>query len=382
MKQKKKVFVSGCFDLLHSGHIRFFEEAATFGDVYVGLGSDRTVAELKGRPPINTQEERKYMVEAVRHVKACFINNGSGILDFAGRLEEILPDVFVVNQDGHTSAKAALCRRLGIKYVVLKRDPRENLPVRSTTSLRKVCRIPYRLDLAGGWLDQPFVSRHGAGPVITVSLEPNVDFNERSGMASSSRRRAIELWENSIPIGNLEKLARMLFAYENPPGTELFSGSQDPIGIVFPGLNRLDYRGAYWPVKITPQHDETVLSWLEGCISLISLGPRRSSFDVLRRKKIIPKHVRALASAADGCWQAILNRDLNGFGRFCRESFEAQVRLFPDMVNPDVRSVLKKYHDKAAGWKLSGAGGGGYLVLITKDPLPGATKITIRRRGL
>ncbi len=382
MKQKKKVFVSGCFDLLHSGHIRFFEEAATFGDVYVGLGSDRTVAELKGRPPINTQEERKYMVEAVRHVKACFINNGSGILDFAGRLEEILPDVFVVNQDGHTSAKAALCRRLGIKYVVLKRDPRENLPVRSTTSLRKVCRIPYRLDLAGGWLDQPFVSRHGAGPVITVSLEPNVDFNERSGMASSSRRRAIELWENSIPIGNLEKLARMLFAYENPPGTELFSGSQDPIGIVFPGLNRLDYRGAYWPVKITPQHDETVLSWLEGCINLISLGPRRSSFDVLRRKKIIPKHVRALATAADGCWQAILNRDLNGFGRFCRESFEAQVRLFPDMVNPDVRSVLKKYRDKAAGWKLSGAGGGGYLVLITKDPLPGATKITIRRRGL
>jgi galactokinase/mevalonate kinase-like predicted kinase len=218
--------------------------------------------------------------------------------------------------------------------------------------------------------------------VITVSLEPNVDFNERSGMASSSRRRAIELWENSIPIGNLEKLARMLFAYENPPGTELFSGSQDPIGIVFPGLNRLDYRGAYWPVKITPQHDETVLSWLEGCINLISLGPRRSSFDVLRRKKIIPKHVRALATAADGCWQAILNRDLNGFGRFCRESFEAQVRLFPDMVNPDVRSVLKKYRDKAAGWKLSGAGGGGYLVLITKDPLPGATKITIRRRGL
>jgi cytidyltransferase-like protein len=377
----KKVFVSGCFDLLHSGHIRFLEEAAAYGDVYVGLGSDRTVAQLKGRPPINTQDERKYMLEALRHVKKCFIDQGSGKLDFVEELKAVAPDIFVVNEDGHSATKAALCRRLGIRYVVLRRNPHANLPARSTTSLRQVCQIPFRLDLAGGWLDQPFVSRHGAGPVLTISLEPNVCFNERSGMASSSRRRAIELWENALPIGNLEKLAKTLFAYENPPGTDTFSGSQDAIGIVFPGLNRLDYDAEYWPAKITSVHDEKILRWLEDHLCLVSLGPRKPAFDVLRRKKITPRGVQALARAADGCWQALLKRDLAGFGRCCRESFEAQVGLFPGMVDADVRSVLKRYRDKAAGWKLSGAGGGGYLVLITQQNIPNSIKLTIRRRG-
>ena len=44
---KKKVFVSGCYDMLHSGHVAFFEEAATYGDLYVGIGSDKTIQELK-----------------------------------------------------------------------------------------------------------------------------------------------------------------------------------------------------------------------------------------------------------------------------------------------------------------------------------------------
>ena len=55
---KKKVFVSGCFDMLHSGHAAFFEEAAQLGDLYVGIGSDRTIFSLKGRKSINTEQER------------------------------------------------------------------------------------------------------------------------------------------------------------------------------------------------------------------------------------------------------------------------------------------------------------------------------------
>jgi cytidyltransferase-like protein len=78
----KKIFVSGCFDMLHSGHVRFLEEAASFGEVHVGLGSDRTFVELKGRVPVNSQAERKYMLEALRYVRSCQINSGTGILDF------------------------------------------------------------------------------------------------------------------------------------------------------------------------------------------------------------------------------------------------------------------------------------------------------------
>ena len=262
---------------------------------------------------------------------------------------------------------------------MLERDPQEGLPARSTTSLRQECQIPYRLDLAGGWLDQPFVSKHGAGPVLTISLEPTLEFNERSGMASSTRRRAVELWQTDLPKDDRNKLARMLFSYENPPGTVQFSGSQDSIGIVFPGLNRLDYRGAFWPVKITSVDNEDVLAWLEQHLRLVPLGPRKSGFDVFKGKRISPGRVRALADAADGCWRAILKRDLEAFGHYFRASFEAQVGLFPAMSSPKVRATLREYSNLALGWKLSGAGGGGYLVLVTKNEMPGAIKLKIRR---
>ena len=378
--RKKKVFVSGCFDMLHSGHVRFLEAAAAYGDVYVGIGSDHTVKELKGRYPINTQEERQYMLEALRHVKTCLINKGLGIMDFLEDLDRISPDYFVVNEDGNTPAKLQLCRRLGIRYVVLKRDPRANLPARSTTSLRRKCQIPYRIDLAGGWLDQPFVSKHGAGPVLVISVEPTIEFNERSGMASSSRRRAIELWQTDIPGGDREKLARVLFAYENPPGTTEFSGSQDAMGIVLPGLNRLDYAGHYWPEKITPVYQEETLGWLEEQLYLIPLGPRKGSFQVLKDKRITPGKVRALAAAADQCWAAIRQRKVEELGRQMRASFEAQVSLFPRMANPDVTSAIRQYAPGTLGWKLSGAGGGGYLILVSRHDVRGAIKIRIRRK--
>ena len=77
-----KVFVSGCYDMLHSGHVAFFEEAATHGDLYVGIGSDKTIFQLKNRKTINPENERLYMVKALRCVHDAWINSGSGIMDF------------------------------------------------------------------------------------------------------------------------------------------------------------------------------------------------------------------------------------------------------------------------------------------------------------
>lgn len=376
---RKKIFVSGCFDMLHSGHVRFLEEAASYGDLYVGLGSDQTIRDLKGRAPVNTQAERKYLLEALRHVKVCHVNSGSGIMDFLAELNAVSPDIFIVNEDGNTPAKARLCRERGIEYVVLQRLPQANLPARSTTSLRKECLIPYRLDLAGGWLDQPFVSRHGAGSVLTISLEPVMEFNERSGMASSSRRRAIELWQTNLPAGDRELLAKTLFAFENSPGTQIFAGSQDAIGIVFPGLNRLDYSGQYWPEKITSQHNENVLAWIEHHLYLVPLGPRPANFDVFAGQDIGPVKVRRLAAAADGCWQAIQKMDLQEFGRQFRASYEAQIAMFPHMTTPAIKEMIQAYGEKSLGWKLSGAGGGGYLVLVSQEPVAGAMQLKIRR---
>lgn len=379
METRKKVFVTGCFDMLHSGHVAFLQEAAKYGDVYVGIGSDATVYQLKGRYPVNNQDERRYMVSSLKYVKECVINSGSGIMDFVKELEMIKPDIFIVNEDGNTPAKEELCKTLGIEYVVLKRIPFGNLPRRSTTTLRTECTMPFRIDLAGGWLDQPFVGKYAHGPVITISIEPTVEFNERSGMASSTRRKAIELWHTDVPPGDREKLAKILFSYENPPGTKIIAGSQDAIGIVMPGLNKLDYKGEYWPTTITSVYDEEILSWIENHLYLITLGPRESTFDVLENTFINKENAEALRYAAEMCWESILRRDIEKFGQFFRQSFEAQVRMFPNMVYDDIYKAIERYREKAYGWKLSGAGGGGYLILVAKSPIDGAIQIKIRR---
>ncbi len=375
----KKVFVSGCFDMLHSGHIAFLESAASYGDLYVALGSDATVYELKGRLPVNNEAERLYMMQSLGCVKKAFVSAGSGMLDFARELREIKPDIFVVNEDGNIPQKEALCRELGIAYIVLEREPHSNLPARSTTALRMISQMPYRIDLAGGWLDQPFVSQLYPGSVLTISLMPTVEFNERSGMATSTRNSALDLWGPKIPAGDLEKLAKVLFCYDNPPGTRDISGSQDAIGIVFPGLNRAYYEGDYWPSRIDQVRDEHALQFVEQSLYLIPLGPRESGYDPLANRNITRDGAKALSDAAEGCWEAALARDLEAFGSYVRRSFEAQVAMFPNMVNETVRSLIDQYCDVALGWKLSGAGGGGYLILVAAKPVENALRISIRR---
>lgn len=376
----KKVFVSGCYDMLHSGHVAFFQEAALHGDLHVGLGSDETVFNLKGRRTINTNSERLFMVKSIRYVKDAWINAGSGLMDFEKEIKELKPDIFFVNEDGYTPDKLTLCQELGIELLVSKRIPVQGLPVRSTTALRSECRIPFRLDLAGGWLDQPFVSECHPGPVITISIEPDYDFNNRSGMSSSTRKKAIQLWQTDIPEGDTELLAKTLFSFENPPGTKYISGSQDSIGIVMPGVNKLYYKsGQYWPEKITKSTDRETLEFIENHLWLITLSPRLSDFDVLSGTNITKSNAKALADAAEECWSSINEKDSVAFGQAFRRSFEAQIAMFPHMVNNSILQQIEEYKNLALGWKLSGAGGGGYLVLVSEKPIPNAIQIRIRR---
>ncbi|MFV0536898.1 MAG: adenylyltransferase/cytidyltransferase family protein [Dysgonomonas sp.] len=375
----KRVFVSGCYDMLHSGHVAFFEEASTYGDLYVGIGSDKTINELKARKTINNEQERLYMVKALKSVKDAWINQGNGIIDFLEEIKTLKPDIFFVNSDGHSALKEQLCQELGIEYLVSQRIPHANLPVRSTTALREECRIPYRIDLAGGWLDQPNVSSLFAGPVLTISIEPDYEFNDRSGMSTSSRKKAIELWQIDIPAGDKEKLAKTLFCFENPPGTKYVSGSQDALGIVLPGLNRLHYDGEFWPSEIERILDNDTLTWLEKHLWLIPLYPRHNDYDVLCETNIVAENAKKLSDAAINTWNAIKDKDIQKFGESVRESFEAQISMYPHMVTADILNVLKKYKDKALGWKLSGAGGGGYFILVSDAPIENAIQIRIRK---
>jgi cytidyltransferase-like protein len=139
--KRNKVFVSGCFDRLHSGHIEFFRQAAKYGDIYVSVGSDATYLKYRGKKPWDTENERLFMVQSIKFVKRAFIARpkgefGIGILDFKEELKRIKPDIFIVNEDGDKLEKRKYIEGLGIKYVVLKRKPHRGLPIRSTTAIK------------------------------------------------------------------------------------------------------------------------------------------------------------------------------------------------------------------------------------------------------
>ena len=382
--RRKKVFVSGCYDMLHSGHVAFFKEASRYGDLYVGIGSDKTIAELKHRKTVYSEKERLYMVKAIRYVTDAFINRGSGMLDFIDTLDRVKPDIFVVNSDGGSELKRNLCLGRGIEYIELERTPDAGLEARSTTSLRKGVKshLPYRVDIAGTWIDQPYVSEHGAGWALTASIEPTEEFMERGGMSTSTRNAARKIWPYELPNYNEEMMARLLFCFENDPENEgHISGAQDAIGICMSGLNRHYYDGHYWPVKIESCHDEAILDWLENHICLVPMFPRRPGCSVVEGKEITPEKVSRLTDAAERCWHAIMARDLGGFAEAFRDSFNAQIAMFPAMMQPGVQEYIDRWSPKALAWKMLGAGGGGYLALVTdKIPDNGIIRIKIRRK--
>ncbi len=134
---RKKVVVTGCYDWLHSGHVRFFEEVSAYGDLYVCVGNDANVRQLKGQEhPMHSQDERRYLVGAVRFVKQALITSGEGWLDADPEIQRLKPDIYAVNEDGDKGGKREYCEQHGIEYLVLKRTPAPGLPARSSTDLR------------------------------------------------------------------------------------------------------------------------------------------------------------------------------------------------------------------------------------------------------
>ena len=387
----KKVFVSGCYDLLHSGHVEFFRQAAEYGDLYVGIGSDKTIEGYKHHKTIYSEQERLFMVKSIRYVKDAYINAGSGVMDFVPTLDIVKPDILVVNSDGANEQKRQLCQERGIEYVVLERVPSEGLAARSSTDLKKTeSRIPTRLDLAGTWIDQPYVSCFAPGWAITISLEPTFEIRPRCGLSTSTRETIKKIWPYHLPNMDPEMLAKLVFCFENDPERNdgIISGAQDSIGICMPGLCRHYYDNHFWPDKIESCNDEAVLSWLEKHLIMIPMEPRRPGCSVVDGKDINEQKVKALAKAADNCWKAILNRDLVGFAAAYLASFEAQVAMFPAMIQGCVEDYINKYKNLVMAYKMPGAGGGGYLACVVEDAEvfatahPKAIRVTIRRPGM
>ena len=250
--------------------------------------------------------------------------------------------------------------------------------------------IPYRMALAGGWIDQPFVSRLDPAPpgsMVVVGLEPDFRFLDRAGMATSTRSVALRLWEGRLPARDAAELVRELYAEENRSRSAP-SGSQDMIGLVYPGISRLDYdwlhEGGVFPSHIESSTDSVVASWLERVVHLLPVAQRPDGYDPLEIKNLDPAWIRRLGVSGRDCFAAILAHDLEGFGASLNECMACWEAILPCTVNHpaltvDLRAILRHYQGRYAGAMYSGCGGG-YLLVASSEPVPGSIQVRVRLR--
>ena len=244
---------------------------------------------------------------------------------------------------------------------------------------------------AGGWIDQPFMSRlnpEPPGSMVVVGIEPTHFFMERAGMATGTRRVASTFWGGTIPHGDPSELTRQLYAEENKDQPEP-SGSQDMIGLIYDGICRLDYdasvEGGYFPAHIEQCCDPGVGRWLEQVIHMLPVAPRPAGYSPLGRKHLDPEWVRRLGQSGKDCYDAILACDVAALGTSMNDCMVCWEMLLPDVVehptiSVDLKAVLKHYQARYPGAMYSGCGGG-YLYIVSEEPVPGAARVKVRLQG-
>jgi hypothetical protein len=248
--------------------------------------------------------------------------------------------------------------------------------------------IPNRLALAGGWIDQPFVSRHNPKPpgsMVVVALEPTFRVMYRAGCASGTRAVAMKLWKGRLPHRPAAELVRELYRAENG-GKADPSGSQDMIGLVYPGINRLDYdfriEGGVFPAHIESLNNVRVARWLERVLHVLPVEPRPEGYSPLGEKHLDPKWIARLGQTGKDCFDAIRRMDVTALGASFNECMACWEAILPRVVRHpaikvDLKALLRVYQRRYAGAMYSGCGGG-YLIVVSDEPVPGAFKVNVR----
>ncbi len=249
--------------------------------------------------------------------------------------------------------------------------------------------LPYRLQMAGGWIDQPFLSSRNPEPpgsMVVVSLRPTVRYMDRCGMATGTRAAARELWGETLPTDRpAAELVRELYREENAGRAEP-SGSQDMCGLIYPGISRLDYdasvEGGWFPAHVESTCDPVVVAWLERVIHLVPVGPRPAGYSPLGVRRLDPAWIARLAECGRACYGAILAMDVGALGESLNECSRAWAALLPGVfehptITIDLHGLLAAYAADNPGAMYSGCGGG-YLVVASEDELPGSIRIAVR----
>jgi hypothetical protein len=249
--------------------------------------------------------------------------------------------------------------------------------------------LPYRLQMAGGWIDQPFVSSlnpEPPGSMVVVSLLPTVRYMDRCGMATGTRTAAQGLWGDAFPAGRTPaSLVRELYAVENADRTEP-SGSQDMCGLIYPGISRLDYDtsvdGGWFPTHVESTSDPEVVAWLERVIHLVPVMQRPPGYGPLGVKRLDPAWIARLGASGRACYDSIVAMDLRALGESLNEGSRAWDAILPQVfehptISVDLRVLLAAYAAECPGAMLSGCGGG-YVIVASDEPPAGSAGVRVR----
>ncbi|HTS69867.1 MAG TPA: hypothetical protein VMO17_12880 [Terriglobia bacterium] len=263
------------------------------------------------------------------------------------------------------------------------------MPISSPSEFASVIgKIPYRMAFAGGWIDQPFVSMHNPAPpgaMVVVGIEPTFRCMDRSGMATSTREVARRLWNDVLPHGDPQELVRALYNAENQ-GKSAPSGSQDMAGLIIPGVSRLDYdftfEGGYFPAHIETNNDPAIARWLERTVHFLPVAQRPDHYSPLDEKNLDREWIRRLGQSGKDCYDAILAKDARALGSSMNECMRCWEAILPGTVrhpaiSVDLMGILNYYQSRYAGAMYSGCGGG-YLYVVSEDPVPGSFHAQVR----
>lgn len=248
--------------------------------------------------------------------------------------------------------------------------------------------LPYRMAFAGGWIDQPFMSQHNPEPVgsmVVVAIEPTCRFMDRCGMGTSTRKVAARLWPGGLPNRDPAELVQELYAVENEGRAEP-SGSQDMIGLLYPGVNRLDYAftyaGGVFPAHIESNTDPAVAHWLEQVIYMVPTAQRPPGYNPLGVKNLDRDWIRRLGQSGRDCFEAIVAMDAAGLGASMNECMLCWEAILPDVVyhhtlTVDLMALWRYYRVRYPGAMYSGSGGG-YMYVVSDEPVPGGFQVEVR----
>lgn len=337
-----RVFVSGCYDILHAGHVQFFREARALGDhLTVCFASNDVLWLHKQRRSSLPDEHKRALIAALEMVDEVVVGAGhdEGI-DFKEHFLRLRPDVLAVTEDDkYGPLKRALCAEVGAKYVVMPKTPPQFPPV-STTSIVRFIRAPevapLRVDFAGGWLDVPRYARAG-GYVVNCAISPTVSLREWP-------------YERNAGLGGSGAWA--LLNGKDGIGSELDLGVgwQDPAVVAETGL--CVWRSGPRPFLEVKTNGEM----LRGRMAIYWTGGDHDTPAVVDGARDYDAIVRAGAVARDAVWRD----DRAGLAAAVLQSYAVQ--------RAEGMAALPEGIPGALAWKYCGGGFGGYAVYLFAEP--------------